>query len=63
MVSRVSTVAFSGITAVPVEAQAQIAPGLPRFILVGLPDKAVKESGERVRAALIASGLSLACPH
>ncbi len=59
MVSRVSTVAFSGITAVPVEAQAQIAPGLPRFILVGLPDKAVKESGERVRAALIASGLSL----
>ncbi|RUT30187.1 ATP-binding protein [Arsenicitalea aurantiaca] len=59
MQSRVRTVAFQGIEAVPVDVQAQIAPGLPRFILVGLPDKAVKESGERVRAALTASGLSL----
>jgi magnesium chelatase family protein len=39
--------------------QVQIAPGLPRFIVVGLPDKAVAESGERVRSALHASGLSL----
>ncbi|MDB5506888.1 MAG: YifB family Mg chelatase-like ATPase [Devosia sp.] len=59
MVSRVRTVAFQGINAVPVDVQAQIAPGLPHFVIVGLPDKAVKESGERVRAALIASGLSL----
>src|SRR5690606_33262536 len=36
-----------------------VAPGLPKIILVGLPDKAVNESGERVRAALIASCLGL----
>ena len=59
MVARVATVAFQGIEAVPVDVQVQIAPGLPAFILVGLPDKAVKESGERVRAALVASGLGL----
>ncbi|MHA6730916.1 YifB family Mg chelatase-like AAA ATPase [Devosia sp. A369] len=59
MVTRVATVAFQGIEAVPVDVQVQIAPGLPKIILVGLPDKAVNESGERVRAALIASGLGL----
>ncbi len=59
MVTRVATVAFQGIEAVPVDVQVQIAPGMPKFFLVGLPDKAVKESGERVRAALYASGLSL----
>ncbi len=59
MVSHVTTVAFQGIEAVPVDVQVQIAPGLPRFIIVGLPDKAVAESGERVRSALHASGLSL----
>ncbi|ODT72764.1 MAG: AAA family ATPase [Pelagibacterium sp. SCN 63-23] len=59
MVTRVATVAFQGIEAVSVDVQAQIAPGLPGFVLVGLPDKAVRESGERVRAALTASGLGL----
>ncbi len=59
MVSRVTTVAFQGIEAVPVDVQAQIAPGFPGLVLVGLPDKAVRESGERVRAALTASGLGL----
>jgi magnesium chelatase family protein len=59
MVTRVATVAFQGIEAVPVDVQVQIAPGIPAFILVGLPDKAVRESGERVRAALVASGLGL----
>ncbi|WDR01835.1 YifB family Mg chelatase-like AAA ATPase [Devosia algicola] len=59
MVTRVQTVAFQGIEAVPVDVQVQIAPGLPKFLLVGLPDKAVKESSERVRAALVASGLGL----
>jgi magnesium chelatase family protein len=61
MVTRVTTVAFQGIEAVPVDVQAHIGPGFPGLILVGLPDKAVRESGERVRAALIASGLGL--PH
>ncbi|CAN5269757.1 hypothetical protein BH10PSE9_BH10PSE9_22240 [soil metagenome] len=59
MVSHVTTVAFQGIEAVPVDVQVQMVPGLPRFIIVGLPDKAVNESGERVRGALHASGLSL----
>ncbi|MCF6325900.1 MAG: YifB family Mg chelatase-like AAA ATPase [Devosiaceae bacterium] len=59
MVTRVQTVAFLGIDAVLVDVQVQVAPGLPAFNIVGLPDKAVAESKERVRAALIASGLSL----
>ena len=59
MVSRVTTVAFQGIEAVPVDVQVQIAPGGPYFAIVGLGDKAVTESRERIRAALHASGLSL----
>lgn len=59
MITRVRTVAFQGIEAVPVDVQVQIAPGLPAFRIVGLADKAVNESGERVRSALAASGLSL----
>jgi magnesium chelatase family protein len=59
MVARIRTVAFQGIEAVPVEAQVIIAGGLPAFTVVGLPDKAVGESRERVRAALTAMGLAL----
>jgi len=59
LVTKVQTVAFQGIEAVLVDVQVQIAPGMPAFLIVGLPDKAVKEAGERVRAALVASGLSL----
>ena len=59
MVQRVSTVAFEGVETRAVEVQVQVAPGLPKFHLVGLADKAVSEARERVRAALIASGLAL----
>jgi magnesium chelatase family protein len=59
MLARVQTVAFQGIAAVPVDVQAQLTGGLPAFVIVGLPDKAIKEAGERVRAALASSGLSL----
>jgi len=59
MVTRVQTVAFQGISALPVDVQVQVANGLPSFNIVGLPDKAVAESKERVRAALASSGLSL----
>src|SRR5258705_3038240 len=59
MVQRVSTVAFEGIEARPVDVQVQVPPGLPAFNVVGLPDKAVSEARERVRAALVASGLAL----
>jgi magnesium chelatase family protein len=59
MVAHVATVAFLGLEARAVEVQVQIASGLPKFLVVGLPDKAVGESRERVHAALAAIGLSL----
>src|ERR1700738_4155442 len=59
MVQRVATVAFEGIETRAVDVQVQVAPGLPKFNIVGLPDKAVSEARERVRAALIAAGLAL----
>ncbi|MCB1497493.1 MAG: YifB family Mg chelatase-like AAA ATPase, partial [Bauldia sp.] len=59
MVAHVTTVAFQGIDAVPVDVQVQIAPGGPHFSIVGLPDKAVAESRDRIWAALHATGLSL----
>src|ERR1041384_1311405 len=59
MVQRVATVAFEAIEARAVDVQVQVAPGLPAFNVVGLPDKAVSEARERVRAALVASGLAL----
>ena len=57
--ARAYTVAFLGVEAKPVEVQCAISPGLPAFSLVGLPDKAVTESKERVRAALTAIGVAL----
>lgn len=59
MVAHVTTVALVGIEARPVDVQVQITSGLPAFTIVGLPDKAVAESKERVRAALSAVGLAL----
>ncbi|HUK07352.1 MAG TPA: YifB family Mg chelatase-like AAA ATPase [Stellaceae bacterium] len=59
MVARVKTVAFSGIEVLEVESQVTINSGNPIFTVVGLPDKAVAESRERVRAALNALGLAL----
>ena len=59
MVTRVHTVAFQGIETLPVEVQVHIGAGLPAFTIVGLPDKAVAESRERVRAALSSMGIQL----
>ncbi len=59
MVARIKTVTFSGIEVREVDVQVQIASGLPSFSIVGLPDKAVSEARERVRAALHALGMSL----
>ncbi|HVO02478.1 MAG TPA: YifB family Mg chelatase-like AAA ATPase, partial [Candidatus Cybelea sp.] len=59
MVARVRTVAFQGIDVLPVDAEVQIAQGIPAFTVVGLPDKAVGESRERVRGALTAIGLGI----
>ncbi|MEN9288570.1 MAG: hypothetical protein RL317_193, partial [Pseudomonadota bacterium] len=59
MVTLVETVAYLGLEARTIEVQCQIATGVPAFVLVGLPDKAVAESRERVRAAIAAMGLAL----
>ncbi|HSG57535.1 MAG TPA: YifB family Mg chelatase-like AAA ATPase [Paracoccaceae bacterium] len=59
MVALISTVAYLGLDARAVEVQCQVAAGMPRFAIVGLPDKAVGESRERVQSALAAMGLAL----
>ena len=59
MLATVSTVAYLGLEARAVEVQCQLVAGLPNFIVVGLADKAVSESKERVRNALAAIGLAL----
>jgi magnesium chelatase family protein len=58
-IARIQSFAFLGIDAQPVEVQVQISSGLPNFLMVGLPDKAVGEARERVRAALTSMGLAL----
>ena len=59
MFARVTTVAFEGIEARPVDVQVQIAPGSPAFIVVGLPDKAVAKAASGCVRALHAFGLAL----
>src|ERR1700761_321840 len=59
MDARVSTVLYEGFDARAVDVQVKVWPGLPAFHVVGLADKAVSEARERVRSALIASGLAL----
>lgn len=63
MYGQIATLAFVGIEARPVEVQVRITPGLPAFSIVGLPDKAVAESRERIRGALHAVGLGLPYKH
>ncbi len=59
MQARVRTVAFQGVDVLSVDVQVSIGPGQLAFPIVGLADKAVGESRERVRAALRALGLAL----
>lgn len=59
MVVRIHTVAFEGVEALPVEVQVHIGAGLPAFTIVGLPDKTVAESRERVRAAIQSMGIAI----
>ncbi|WP_042384857.1 magnesium chelatase domain-containing protein, partial [Streptacidiphilus melanogenes] len=54
--ARTGSVALLGVDGVVVEVQADIEPGLAAFTIVGLPDKAVNESRDRVRAAVVNSG-------
>ncbi|SDY22002.1 YifB family Mg chelatase-like AAA ATPase [Citreimonas salinaria] len=59
MVAHAYTVAFEGVEARLVEVQCAVSPGLPAFSIVGLPDKAVSEARDRVRAALTALAIAL----
>ncbi len=59
VVARVKTVAFQGIEVLDIDVQVQMSSGIVAFTIVGLPDKAVGESRERVRASLHALGLGL----
>lgn len=59
MSARVVTLAFRGVEAVRVDVQVQFTGGEPKFFLVGMGDKAVSESRERVRAAFAGLGLAL----
>ena len=59
MIARAYTVAFLGVEARLIEVQCALSPGIPAFNLVGLPDKAVSEAKERVRAAITSMGLAL----
>jgi magnesium chelatase family protein len=61
MVAHIQTIAFSGVEALPIDVQVHLAPGQNAFTVVGLPDKSVAESRERLRSALVAIGLGL--PH
>lgn len=63
MYGQISTLAFVGIESRPIDVQVRISPGQPAFAIVGLPDKAVAESRERIRNALHAVGLGLPYKH
>ena len=59
MLAHVNTIAFNGLNTLDVDLQLQITSGLPAFNIVGLPDKTIAESKERVRAALNTIGIEL----
>ena len=56
MLARCLSASIQGLDARPVTVEVDLAPGLPGVQLVGLPDKAIQESRERVRSALRNSG-------
>ncbi len=59
MLTHINTLTFNGLEVQKVDLQAQVSSGLPNFIIVGLPDKAIAESKERIRAAIQSLGLQL----
>ena len=60
MLAKVFSAAVSGVNGYPVEVEADVSPGMPHFVTVGLPDAAVKESKDRVQAAMRNSGFDFA---
>jgi magnesium chelatase family protein len=59
MLSRVRTAALWGLEAFPVECEVDVGPGLPGFVLVGLPDATGREARDRVWPALRNAGFQL----
>ena len=59
MLAHIDTITFNGLETLDVDLQIQISSGMPAFNIVGLPDKAIAESKERVRSALQSLGLSM----
>lgn len=52
MITKICSLTFSGVDITDVDVQVQISSGVPNFVIVGLADKTIAESKERVRAAL-----------
>src|SRR5271170_2231431 len=66
MLAKLNTFALLGIDAVPVEVEVDVSPGLPKTILVGLPEASVRESIHRIERALVNLGygrMNAQCPH
>ena len=63
MLATTHTVAFSGVEVLTIQTEVQITNGLPAFTIVGLADKSIAESRERVRSALHSVGLELPAKH
>ncbi len=63
MISKLSSAALYGIDGFLVDVETDISNGLPGFDIVGLPDAAVKESKERIRAAIKNTGLAMPAKH
>jgi len=59
MLAHIDTITFNGLETLNVDLQVQISNGMPAFNIVGLPDKSIAESKERVRSALQSLGLSM----
>ena len=59
MLARVRSASVVGLDAVPVDVEVDVSPGIPTFAVVGLPDTAVREARERVRAAIRNAGYEM----
>ena len=59
MLARVQSAAVVGLDALPVDVEVDVSPGIPTFAVVGLPDTAVREARERVRAAIRNTGYEM----
>ncbi len=57
--SKISSLGLFGLNAFPVDVEVDVSRGMPRFDIVGLPDASVRESRERIRAALSAASVTL----